>query len=84
LLKSVLVDDYGLGNAIGDTVLAHATFISADGRTIAGIVGTGGTGWVVTLPGPVPEPSSLMLLITAIMFSCVSAIRKQLATWPCR
>ncbi len=47
LLKDVLVKEYGLG---GVPFLEHATFISADGRTIAGRRDAGRGSWVMTLP----------------------------------
>jgi uncharacterized membrane protein len=62
LLKSVLVDHYGLGAAIGNTFLEAATFISADGLTLAGAVDRtkGGGSWIVTLPTPLTMTPTLL------------------------
>ncbi len=80
LLKEVLVEEYGLGDEIGDIFLEHATYISADGLTIAGRLDrtTGGGTWMVTLPWSpaVPEPwaiSQLMLGVFLLSAFCALA-----------
>lgn len=67
LLRDVLIDDYGLGDALANQFLEHASFISADGLTIAGFGDrTKNQGsWLVTLPAPVPEPGVLALITIA-------------------
>jgi uncharacterized membrane protein len=70
LLKTVLVDEYGVGNAIGDNLLQHASFISADGLTISGLYGRNATlgSWIVQLPNSlVPEPSTALLVVMAVL-----------------
>jgi hypothetical protein len=78
LLKDVLVKEYGLGDEIGDTFLEHATFISADGRTIAGRRDrtAGGGTWFVTLPWSpaVPEPWAISQLLLGIFL--LSGVRR--------
>ena len=78
LLKKVLIEEYGLGDEIGNTFLEHATFISADGRTIAGRRDrtAGGGTWVVTLPWSpaVPEPWAFSQFILGIFL--LSAFRR--------
>ena len=78
LLKSVLIDQYDLEEEVGGLFLEHATYISADGRTIAGRVDRtrGGGTWIVTLP--VPEPGSVfsvaILLLAASLRGSNSAL----------
>ena len=71
LLKTVLVDEYGLGGAIGNNVLEHAIFVSADGLTISGYsdrTTTVGGGWIVQLPNSlVPEPTTAILIAMAAL-----------------
>jgi uncharacterized membrane protein len=78
LLKDVLVKEFGLGDEIGDTFLEHATFISADGLTIAGRRDrtAGGGTWIVTLPWSpaVPEPWAISHLLLGIFL--VSVFRR--------
>lgn len=73
LLKSVLINQYGLGEEIGDLFLEHATYISADRRTIAGRVDRtqGGGTWIVRLP--VPEPATIL---SALMLLSVAACKR--------
>jgi hypothetical protein len=79
LLKEVLANEYGLG---GIPFLEHATFISADGLTIAGRRDrtAGGGSWVVTLPWSpaVPEPWSISQLVLVIfLLSAPRRVRAQ-------
>jgi uncharacterized membrane protein len=75
LLTEVLVKEYGIP---GVPFLEHATFVSADGLTIAGrLARTQGSGsWVVTLPWSpaVPEPWTISQLVLGILL--LSAFRR--------
>jgi probable HAF family extracellular repeat protein len=67
-LRQVLVDDFGLGDALGGWVLRSAADISADGRVIVG-VGTNPDGnreaWRAVL---VPEPSGWILAAVGLVW----------------
>jgi hypothetical protein len=62
-ISDVLVNEFGLGNALLGWQLTSASYSSADGRTIVGR-GINPAGnretWVAHFGAPVPEPSSLL------------------------
>lgn len=76
LLKDVLVEEYGLGDEIGGAFLEHATYISADGLTIAGMLDrrAGGGTWMVSLPWSpaVPEPWAISQLLLGVFLLSAS------------
>jgi hypothetical protein len=78
LLKDVLVEVYGLGDLLRDKFLEHATYISPDGKTVAGRYdrSAGGGSWVVTLPWwlAVPEPGAMGLMMEGLV--AVAALRR--------
>lgn len=84
-LRSLLVNEYGLGDSLAGWQLSTATAISADGRTIVGNgINPDGNheAWLVRFDSaPVPEPKSVILAIlgcTGIVI--VSIIKRRL---PC-
>ncbi len=90
LLKTVLEDDYGLGPQIGNQFLEQATFISDDGRTIAGNnADTDHRWWIVTLPAAVPEPTSGELMLVAALVvlgsgrKCIAAKQRNIVRQLC-
>jgi hypothetical protein len=76
-LQDVLINEYGLGNALAGWQLIRATDISNDGLSIVGS-GFNPAGdieaWLVRLDRPlnVPEPAGLILLVPmAWLLSCL-------------
>ena len=76
LLETVLADEYGLGEEMSNAFLERATFVSADGRTIAGIDGDD-RWWIVNLAHSIsaPEPTTIQLLLASIFVSTMTARR---------
>ena len=73
-LTDVLRDEYGLGESLAGWNLGEAEDISDDGRTIVGLGNQGP--WIAYLGTPVPEPSTLALVIVALCIAPAFALRR--------